>query len=67
MPVSRVRGEIFLFRRVVRSEAKIHVWGRADALEAFGQMHVFPLLKKRNAEDGKGVLCFWAPILDDLR
>lgn len=44
----------------MRSEAKIHVWGRADALEALGQMPVFPLLKKRNAEDGKGVLCLWA-------
>ena len=42
------------------------MWGRADAVEAFGQMSVF-LWKKRLAEDGKGVLCFWAAILDALR
>lgn len=43
-----------------------YVWGHTDAVETFGQMSVF-LLKKRHAEHEKGVLCFWAPILDALR
>lgn len=42
----------------------MHVWGRADALEALGQMPVF---LKRTGENGKGVPCLWAPILDALR